>query len=143
MGENAYKLDFQKWRQDRYYNEEVDNITKAYKSVFEHLFNSYGGSHKKPGEKHFMTIDEFDNLLTESGLVNDMLYQRDIPVHYNQSMQINVLEIENEKHMKAQYLEYLEMMCRAIDDASFAPPESEEKNSESEAEEVEFKLKDN
>lgn len=130
MSDNAYILDFQKWREDRYYNEDVDNILKAYKPLFEHLFQTFGGSHKKPGEKHFITIDEYDSLLTEAEIVNDMLYQRDIPVHFNQSMQINLLEIENEKHMKAYYLEFLEMMCRALEDASFPPPEHEEEESD-------------
>jgi hypothetical protein len=44
---------------------------------------AYGGTHKKPGDKHFMSVDEFENIITNCGLVNDLFFSRDIPVCFN------------------------------------------------------------
>ena len=40
--------------------------------LFNHLFNNFGGSHRKPGEKMFMTVDEFENFIFTVPLVNDI-----------------------------------------------------------------------
>jgi len=81
-----YLYNQQRWRDERYWNEACDNILKAYAPLFQHLFNVYGGTHKKPGQKHFMTVDEFDALFTESGLVNDLLNQRELALFFNLGM---------------------------------------------------------
>ncbi len=58
---------------ERYWNEACDNILKAYKPLFEFLYASFGGTHKKPGEKLYMTFDEFENFVACGELVNDLL----------------------------------------------------------------------
>ena len=45
-------------------------------------------------------------------------------------MQIQVNEIDKENHLQAHYLEFLEMTCRVIDEASFATPASEDEDEE-------------
>jgi hypothetical protein len=41
-------------------------------------------------------------------------------------------EIEKEKHLQANYLEFLEMTCKCIDQASFAKPKEEDDDEDNE-----------
>ena len=86
--------DQQSWRSNRYWNEPCDNLYKAYAPLFTYLYNTFGGKHKKPGQKTFLTLDEFDNIIQTAGLVNDLLNSRDIPVCFNQAMMLQVNEID-------------------------------------------------
>ena len=52
-------LDTQKWRDQRYWNEEVDNLLKSHYPLFDYIFKKYGCGYLKPGEKPFMMVDEF------------------------------------------------------------------------------------
>jgi hypothetical protein len=61
---------------------------KAYKPLFEHLYSKFGGKHCKPGQKLFMMIDEFDSFVNEIGLINDLFPSREVPVMFNQAMQV-------------------------------------------------------
>lgn len=65
-------------RRQNYWIDKVDNILKAYKQVFLHLYMIYGGGSCKPGEEHSMVVDEFSKLVTEARLVNDLCMQRDL-----------------------------------------------------------------
>jgi hypothetical protein len=49
------KDDSQKFRDERYWNEEVDNLLKSHVQLFEYLYKNYGGTHMKPGDQLFMT----------------------------------------------------------------------------------------
>ena len=65
-------------RRQNYWYDKVDNILKAFKPVFLHLYDKYGGQSKKPGEEHYMTSEEFQKLAIEANLVNDICMQRDL-----------------------------------------------------------------
>ena len=65
-----------------------------------------------------MTLDEFDGLIQTSGLVNDMMNQRDIALHWNFAMMCQVNEIDYERHFQATYIEFLEAFSRVCDQAS-------------------------
>eukprot|EP00347_Sterkiella_histriomuscorum_P017331 403349792 len=113
-----YNYNQQRWRQERFWNEPCDNILKAFAPLFTYIYNTFGGSHKKPGQKTFMTLDEFDGLIQTSGLVNDMMNQRDIALHWNFAMMCQVNEIDYERHFQATYIEFLEAFSRVCDQAS-------------------------
>ena len=53
-------LNTQKWRDERYWNEEVDNIYKAHFPIFDYIYKNYGCHYLKPGDKPFMMVDEFE-----------------------------------------------------------------------------------
>jgi hypothetical protein len=46
-----------------------------------------------------MTLDEYDALITASGIINDLMNQRDIALHFNQAMMLQVNEIDYERHL--------------------------------------------
>ena len=64
-------LNLQNWRDERYWNEEVDNVLKAHFPIFDQLYKTFGQHYLKPGDKPFMMSDEFDNLMQACGLIND------------------------------------------------------------------------
>ena len=50
----AGNLDSQRWRDERYWNEECDNILQANWDFLYHIYTVRGGSKKKPGEKMYI-----------------------------------------------------------------------------------------
>ena len=73
-----------KWRQERLFDPKVDNVMKAYKPVWDHLFSENCGS--KSGKGRFMSMDKFLNFAKGSGLMNDQLETDALPLIYSISM---------------------------------------------------------
>ena len=44
---------------------------KAYKSLFKHIYEKYGGRQRKPGEKLNLSLQELEMIVEESGMVAD------------------------------------------------------------------------
>jgi len=97
------------------WNEKCDNVLKAYETLLKQCYNVYGGTHRKPGQKMFMTLDELERLITEAGIINDLLWQRDIAVCFNLAMQTQINELDSERHLQANYYEFLEVFARCVD----------------------------
>jgi hypothetical protein len=131
--EKPYFYSQHKWRLDRYWNEPCDNIFKAYAPLFNFLFNQYGGIVKKPGQKITVTLDEYEKFITDSGIINDSFNTREIPICFSMALQLHVNEVDSDKHINAFYLEFLEMVARACEEASIASsPHAHEKAAEDE-----------
>lgn len=93
----------------------TDNIMKAYKSLWEEFYRTHSGKHKKPGQKNYMMVDEFDYFVTCSGMINSELAARDIPLIFNLSMHIRVDELNESRHLEATIVEFMEMICRCAE----------------------------
>ena len=68
----------------------------------------------------WMILDEFTNLvlnLTESDFP-----VRDIPIHFNLSMKLQINEIDSDRHYSMLFPEFIEAFCRVIDKSSPIPP---------------------
>ena len=50
------------------------------------IYKRYSGAKSKPGQKAFMSLEEFETLVEDAGFVNDNLVQRDIDICYNLAM---------------------------------------------------------
>lgn len=83
LSKHYSKLNQNNYRKNYLWNEDVDNILKAFKPLFLHLYQVYGGNHCKPGQEHFMRVDEFLKLVQDSGMINETLNQRDISLMFN------------------------------------------------------------
>jgi len=72
-----------KWRIEKIWNEPVDNILKAYRPLFERLYELYSGC-KNPGKPIVMDIDDFEKLVNNStGLISEgTLSQRDLSLFF-------------------------------------------------------------
>ena len=119
MGE---EYDVHGWRQKNTFNMYTDNIMKAYRGLWEELYKMYSGKHAMPGQKKFMMVDEFDDFVQSSGMINSELAAREIPLIFNLSMHNRVDELNESKHLEASIVEFMEMICRCAYQASFPPP---------------------
>ena len=118
------------WRQENTMNIYVDNVLKAHMKVWDHMYNKYSGRHALPGMKAFMMVDEFDDWVQQSNLLNDLMTAKNISYVYNVSMLSQEDEVKTGAHLKATVLEFTEMICRVCAEASFPPPARIDENGE-------------
>ena len=117
--ENNYKsyinsFDNHKWRIERYYNEEVDNILKAYIPVFNALFYKYAPQQIMSRKDSFwMQLDNFTNLC--SILMDEDFPVKEIPILFSLSMRLQTNEVDSDKHYNMVLPEFLEAFCRFVD----------------------------
>lgn len=135
------KEDSQKFRDEKYWVEEVDNLYKSHIQIFEYLYKNYGGTHMKPGDQWFMTTDELERIFADAGLINDQLVSRDIAVFYNLSMMTMVDEINKDRHLRMTFVEFLEAFARCAQQISADPFEKEELKRGFEEESIKKELK--
>ena len=123
---NSYinQFDNHKWRKERYYNEEVDNILKAHIPIFDALFYSYSPQQIMGRKDSFwMTLDNFTIICTN--LMDSDFPVKDVPVIFSISMKLITNEINSDKHYNMIFPEFLEAICRFIDKLSPIPNDEE------------------
>ena len=110
----------------------VDNLLKAYheKKVWDHMYGKFSGRHALPGTKPFMMVDEFDDWVQQSNLLNDLMTAKYVTYIYNVSMLSQEDEVKSGQHLKASVLEFTEMICRVCAEASLLPPAQIDENGE-------------
>jgi len=121
---NCMQYNNQPFRDHRYWNEECDNFLKAFYPLFENLYVTHSGKNKLPGEKNFMSFEEYLEIFGVSGLINEIFTEREAITSFAQAMMTQIDELDNDRHMKMQMLEFLEAISRAADILSLAPPET-------------------
>ena len=85
------------------------------------LYKQKSGTRKAPGEKTFMCVEEFIALLTEANLISDVFTEREASISFNSAMQTQVEEIEKERHLKMEFIEFIEAIARAAEIISKPP----------------------
>ena len=114
-------FEYHKWRQERYYNEKVDNFLKAYLPILNAVYLSWA-KQKGPTKKDvWMLLDEFNTLVQSIVDVNEYPL-RENPYLFNMSMNLQVNEIYTDKHLNMLLPEFLEALCRVVDKYSPYPP---------------------
>lgn len=116
----------QKWREERYWNEEVDTVYKSYLPIAISLYRKYSGMKTKPGMKKFTCIEELQKLATDAGILNDNLVDRDIVIAYNLSMMTQIDELNSDRIFQMNFIEFLEALARIADVYSAPSPGEEE-----------------
>ena len=112
----------QDFRWNRYWNEAWDNLYKFHLKLLQEVYDKHSGALKKPGEESYMAPSEFEQIWLKSNLLNDKFANRDILVWFNLAMQTRVDEVNSDKHLKMNFIEFLEAVARAADYLSFPPP---------------------
>jgi hypothetical protein len=113
------QFDSNKWRVERYWNEDVELTFKAYKAILDAVYQRYSGRKSLPGQKPFVSVEEFRDLCNEASLVNDWFTSRDIELVYGLGMMTRVDEIFKKTHVEMKYVEFLEAIGRLCDMASY------------------------
>ena len=115
------KFDHHKWRVERYLNEQVDAVIKSYLPVFKSIYKKYSGLKTLPGQRKFMSLEEFIRLMNEIKVFNDNCGERDAVLSYNLAMMTQVDELESDRIYQMQFIEFLEAFTRVAEKHSSAP----------------------
>jgi hypothetical protein len=100
-------------RTDEIMVEDVDYFIKAHKVIFEALFKKYSGRKSVPGQKPFMSLEEFRLLCSDTGITDETFTTREIDVCYSQAMMTQIDILYKKRHLEMNYVEFLEALCRA------------------------------
>jgi len=115
------KFDHQKWRIERYWNEDVDCVVKSYTPILKGAYKKYSGLKTLPGQRKFMSLEEFNGLVSSMDLLTDGLGERDATLYYSLAMMTQVDELGSDRIFQMQYIEFVEALARAADKYSAAP----------------------
>lgn len=115
------KFDHHKWRLERYWNEQVDTVIKSYMPILKSIYKKYSGLKTLPGQKKFMSLEEFQRLMNEIEIFNDNCGDRDALLSFNLAMMTQVDELESDRIYQMQFIEFIEAFARIADKYSSAP----------------------
>ena len=114
---NKYNL-AQKWREEKYWNEQCDEVLKSYKFILENVYSRYSVKKVKPSQKKFMCIEEFYDIFKHSNLIDENFVERDVDLAFNLAMMTQVDELSNDRIFQMSFVEFLEGFCRCADKLS-------------------------
>lgn len=111
----------QRFRDERYWNEECDDVLKLYKAVLENVYLKYSVKKKKPGQKNFMCLDELSDICKHCNLYDENFVERDMQLAFNLSMMTQFDELSNDRIFQMTFIEFLEAFARIADKLSPCP----------------------
>lgn len=68
-----------------------------------------------------MNVLEFETFALTVPLCNDIFVQRDAAACFGLSMMTQVNDLDFERHLQGQFIEFLEAFCRACEMCAYAP----------------------
>jgi len=80
------QYDCHKFRKERLWNEECDVTFNRFYKIVQALYTRFSGKYAMPGSPKFMSLDEFIDLVTIAGIVDETFGSREIGPIYNLSM---------------------------------------------------------
>ena len=149
-GLNNYE-DYNIWRKERYYNEEIDNYIKAFLPLIDGVFQTFSKKLIEKREKEMkereslglnnddinkdnlinneikMTLEDF-NALIMSFIDVEEFNTRELPFIFHISKKFNVNELTNDDFLYLNFEEFCEALCRVIDIYSPYPPEEKKED---------------
>ena len=100
------------WRSTFYFCEEIDLVFRAHREILDSVYKKYSGSKTLPGQKPFMSLEEFHLFCSDTKLENEKLTSREIDLSFVQSMVVQVDEINKKRHLEMSFVEFLEGFAR-------------------------------
>ena len=123
------KFDHSKWRNERFWNEDVDCIVKSYYPILKGAYKRYSGQKTLPGQKKFTSLEEFNRLMGDMKLLDDHFGERDSTLYFSLAMMTQVDELDSDRVFQMQLPEFIEAVARAADKYAAAPYGKSEVNS--------------
>lgn len=120
LGEFLSKFKSYIWREDKYFCEEVEYIIKEYSVELDALFKIYSGQYTMPSKPKFVSLEEFMDMISTSGVLSLNIANKDIGKYFNLSLQTEVDELQNEEHMQMFTLEFYEAIARIAEKVEFS-----------------------
>ena len=146
-------VDYNIWRKERYYNEEIDNYIKAFLPLIDGVFQTFSKKLIEKREKELkereslgfinneinndnknlidneikMTQEDF-NALVMSFIDVGEFNIKEIPMIFHISKKFSVNELTNDNFLYLNFEEYCEALCRVIDIYSPYPPDEKKED---------------
>ncbi|KRX01621.1 hypothetical protein PPERSA_00328 [Pseudocohnilembus persalinus] len=116
------KFDQQKWREERYWNEDCDYCLKHYKKLIDYIYKQYAKKKVKPGQVPFMCLDELNQIISLCNLNAEESFGSSVYLFaYNMSMMTQVNEIGSNRLFEMSPVEYYEALARIAEEANLIP----------------------
>ena len=116
------------WREQHYFCEEVEYILKEYTAELDELFKLYSGRYTMPSMPKFVSLEEFSEMIAQSGVLKLNIANKDLGKYFNLSIQTESDELDNEKHMQMFTLEFYEAIARIADKVRYDHKNKERKD---------------
>lgn len=109
------KFDSDRWRYERYLNEDCDLILTAYQESLQRLFTKYSAKNAKYGDKTWMTLEEFLQCCKDLGLMSKTFGPRQAMLCYQLSL-ITHKDLSSSKGLNQMaFPEFMEAYARVVD----------------------------
>ena len=94
-------FDSHKFRKEKLWTEECDNTFKRFPKVLAALYDRYSGKFALPGAPKYMSLDEFYDMIGNTGILDESFGVREIYPIFNLSMmtQKNELDFDSRSAM--------------------------------------------
>lgn len=117
--------DQDKWRWDRFFNQECEEVIMENRDIFQSVFDLNSGKKAKPGERKFMQVEDFLNICQNHELMNETFNIRQATFCFHMALMTHVDELNGILHTQANRLEFIEALARVADFLDSVDPERE------------------
>ena len=104
-----------------YWNEENDTCLKFYKNIIDNIYKHNSSKKVKPGQKPFMSLDELLTIFKNLELYDEHFVERDVNIAFHLSKMLEIDEINSDKCVQLQLVEFYEALARIAEKASPPP----------------------
>lgn len=109
------RFDSDKWRYERYLNEENDLILTSHQDSLQRLFTKYSAKNSRYGEKTWLTQDEFQQCCKDLGLITKSFGPRQVAFCYQLSLFTHKDSLNSKGVNQMSFVEFLEAFARVVD----------------------------
>ncbi|OMJ79651.1 hypothetical protein SteCoe_20271 [Stentor coeruleus] len=114
-----------KWRVDRLFNKECEEVLIENREIFQTIFDIYSGRKAKPGEKKYMLVEDFLNLCQNHGLMSETFNIRHATLCFHMALMTHVDEISGIIHTEATKIEFVDALARVVEHFNSPDPEKD------------------
>ena len=100
------------WRKKYLWVEEVDYVLKIGIPALKDIYKKFSGKLALPGAPKYMSCLEFEELIIKSNCLNEKFGSKQLCIMFNLSMMTCIEEIENERHLNMNFIEFIEAIVR-------------------------------
>lgn len=112
LGQNFQLNLSNNWRTQVYLTEDVDIVFKTHRPILENIYKKFSGKKTLPGQKPFMSLEEFKDLCLKADLIQTNNPEHELELCFGAAMMIYVDEIYQKKHVEMKFVEFLEAIAR-------------------------------
>eukprot|EP00753_Platysulcus_tardus_P018514 PLAT6892.2.p1 GENE.PLAT6892.2~~PLAT6892.2.p1 ORF type:complete len:639 (-),score=187.45 PLAT6892.2:151-1980(-) len=112
---HAERYPAQQFRAEKLYVQATDAVFRRYLTALQDVYRRYSGKYTLPGERAWMSVEEFVALLEDAGLLDGDFTVSEAKYAFVLSQMTAVDEMQTDSHTRMVWLEFLEALARVTD----------------------------